>query len=98
MKRRVLTNVAEAVEFAQESLESINAPVNAVPFLKVSDVSSGWTATLLTELDEAKMRIAKLKSTKTITGRLREDVFRVNEKLSCRRGRNIRRNICIGCG
>lgn len=46
-KRRFPTNFAEAVEFAQELIQSLDAPVNAIQSSEVS-VTPGEDATALT--------------------------------------------------
>lgn len=66
-KRIFLTNVAEAVESAQKTLRSADAPVYTVPSLEIPVTAAGDTTKLAAELDKAKVRIAQLESVEITT-------------------------------
>lgn len=69
----VLTNVAKAVEVAQELLRSADAPVNTVPSSEVKVTAGEHTTGLAAELEKGKCRIAELESFVTINfGRHKE--------------------------
>lgn len=74
-KRRAPTNVAEVVELAQVLRQSADAPVNFVPSSEVPAISGGETTPLVAAMNNAKARIAELKSTETMTVRPHEELL-----------------------
>lgn len=73
-KRRVLANLAEVVELAQELLQSTDVLVNAVASLEVPVTTGGITFELATKLNKHKAFIAEVESVETITIPRRGDV------------------------
>lgn len=68
-KRRVPTNVAEAVELAEELLRSEDVSIQAVRSPGLPPIIGGDTTALGAMLDKAKARFAERKSVLTITVR-----------------------------
>lgn len=86
MKRRVSTNVTGAVESAQKSLQTTDALATAILPSEVSVSPPGETTTLAAELDKAKTRLVKFKSTETKSVCRHEELF---EKLKKRHAEEV---------
>lgn len=66
-KRKIPTNVAEAVDQTQKLLRSVDAFVNTVLSSEVAVTAGRYTTESAAELDMAKARFAELESLETIT-------------------------------